>query len=304
MIKNTLYFLLLILTISACKQNKNDNDNDYSTEFEIPDSVIYDGDLEISEQAMTDIVQNVSSPVEMSALIKSLGIPFSKNYLATTDNVDTYNTKFKKAISLGIFGADLGYLNMYNKTSSVINYISAIKKLADGIHVGQFFDFTTLKRLATSNQNLDSLMYISVYSFNQMDRYLRENKRSNLSSLIVTGVWIEGLYLAGQVATESPTPELKEKIGEQKIILSNLMLILKNYEKDPKFKLLITDLKEIQNLYKDVIITYEKGEPKSIEVNGTLMIEQTDKSMVQISDMQMFKIIEKINEIRNKIINL
>ncbi len=302
MIKNTLYFLLLILTISACKQNKNDND--YSTEFEIPDSVIYDGDLEISEQAMTDIVQNVSSPVEMSALIKSLGIPFSKNYLATTDNVDTYNTKFKKAISLGIFGADLGYLNMYNKTSSVINYISAIKKLADGIHVGQFFDFTTLKRLATSNQNLDSLMYISVYSFNQMDRYLRENKRSNLSSLIVTGVWIEGLYLAGQVATESPTPELKEKIGEQKIILSNLMLILKNYEKDPKFKLLITDLKEIQNLYKDVIITYEKGEPKSIEVNGTLMIEQTDKSMVQISDMQMFKIIEKINEIRNKIINL
>jgi len=300
--RNILYFLLLILTFSACKQNKNDND--YSTEFEIPDSIIYGGDLEISEQAMTDIVQNVSSPVEMAALLKSLGVPFSKKYLATTDNVDNYNTKFKKAISLGIFGADLGYLNMYNKTSSVIDYISAIKKLADGIHVGQFFDFTTLKRLATNNQNLDSLMYISVYSFNQMDRYLRENKRSNLSSLIVTGVWIEGLYLAGKVAEEFPTPELKEKIGEQKIILSNLMLILKNYEKDPKFKILIADLEEIQDLYKDVIITYERGEPKSIEIDGTLMIEQTDKSIVQISDMQMFKIIEKTNKIRNKIINL
>ncbi|MEA3318307.1 MAG: hypothetical protein U9R54_10145 [Bacteroidota bacterium] len=300
--KKIIYSLLLLLIFSACKQNKNDND--YSKEFEIPDSVIYKGELEISEQAMNDIIQNISSPVEMAALLKSLGIPFSQDYLATTDNVDNYNTKFKKAISLGIFGADLGYLNMYNKTSSVINYISAIKKLADGIHVGQFFDFTTLKRLATNNQNLDSLMYISVYSFNQMDRYLRENKRSNLSSLIVAGVWIEGLYLAGEVAKEAPTPKLKEKIGEQKIILSNLMLILKNYERDPKFKTLVKDLEEIQNLYKDVVITYERGEPKSIEVNGTLMIEQTDKSIVQISDMQMYKIIDKINEIRNKIINL
>ncbi len=301
MYKRLIYILVLILVFASCKNEKKD---DFSKEFSIPDSVMYDGDLTISDAAMNDIVQNVSSPVEMAALIKSLGVPFSKDYLATTSYIDNYNTSFKKALGLGVFGADLGYLNMYNKTSSVIDYISAIKTLADGIHVGQFFDFTTLKRLATNNQNLDSLMYISVQNFNQMDRYLRENRRSSLSSLIVAGIWIESMYLVGEVARRSPSKELSEKIGEQKIIMSNLMILLKNYEKDPDFKELIKDFEEIQDLYKNVIITYEKGEPEAVEEDGMLVIKQNDKQYIEISDEIMAKIVNKTATVRNKIIQL
>lgn len=301
--KRLIYILLPLLIFAACRSDKQ-KDVDFSKEFEVPDSVIYDGELEISEQAMEDIVQNISSPVEIAALIKAVGVPFSKDYLATTDFVDEYNTSFEKAIGLGIFGADLGYQNMYNKTGGVIDYISAIRTLADGIRVGQFFDFTTLKRLATNNQNLDSLMYISVQNFNQMDRYLRENNRSNLSSLIVAGVWIESIYLLGEVIKEAPNAELSEKIGEQKIILSNLMLLLKNYERDPSIKELIDDLSEIQEIYKDVTITYEKGEPEAIEQDGMLIIVQNDKQYIEISNETLFKIIDKTVEVRNKIIQL
>ena len=303
MSKRLIYILLPLLIFAACRSDKQ-KDVDFSKEFEVPDSVIYDGELEISEQAMEDIVQNISSPVEIAALIKAVGVPFSKDYLATTDFVDDYNTSFEKAIGLGIFGADLGYQNMYNKTGGVIDYISAIRTLADGIRVGQFFDFSTLKRLATNNQNLDSLMYISVQNFNQMDRYLRENNRSNLSSLIVAGVWIESMYLLGEVIKEAPNAELSEKIGEQKIILSNLMLLLRNYERDPTFKKLIDDLAEIQEIYRDVTITYEKGEPEAIEQDGMLMIVQNDKQYIEISNETLFKIIDKTVEVRNKIIQL
>jgi len=303
MSKRLIYILLPLLIFAACRSDKQ-KDIDFSKEFEVPDSVIYDGELEISEQAMEDIVQNISSPVEIAALIKAVGVPFSKDYLATTDFVDDYNTSFEKAIGLGIFGADLGYQNMYNKTGGVIDYISAIRTLADGIRVGQFFDFSTLKRLATNNQNLDSLMYISVQNFNQMDRYLRENNRSNLSSLIVAGVWIESIYLLGEVIKEAPNAELSEKIGEQKIILSNLMLLLKNYERDPTFKKLIDDLAEIQEIYRDVTITYEKGEPEAIEQDGMLIIIQNDKQYIEISNETLFKIIDKTAEIRNNIIQL
>lgn len=301
--KRLIYILLPLLIFAACRSDKQ-KDVDFSKEFEVPDSVIYDGELEISEQAMEDIVQNISSPVEIAALIKAVGVPFSKDYLATTDFVDDYNTSFEKAIGLGIFGADLGYQNMYNKTGGVIDYISAIRTLADGIRVGQFFDFTTLKRLATNNQNLDSLMYISVQNFNQMDRYLRENNRSNLSSLIVAGVWIESIYLLGEVIKEAPNAELSEKIGEQKIILSNLMLLLKNYERDPSIKELIDDLSEIQEIYKDVTITYEKGEPEAIEEDGMLIIIQNDKQYIEISNETLFQIIDKTAKVRNKIIQL
>ena len=303
MSKRLIYIILPILIFAACGSNKQ-KETDFSKEFEVPDSVIYEGELEISEQAMDEIVQNISSPVEIAALIKAVGVPYSNEYLATTDYVDNYNTSFKKALGLGIFGADLGYQNMYNKTGGVIDYISAIKTLADGIRVGQFFDFSTLKRLATNNQNLDSLMYISVQNFNQMDRYLRENKRSNLSSLIVAGVWIESMYLLGEVIKKSPNEELSEKIGEQKIILSNLMILLRNYERDPTFKKLIDQLTEIQDLYRDVTITYEQGEPEMVEEDGMLVIQQNDKQYIEISNETLLKIIDKTVEVRNNIIQL
>ena len=295
--------VLGLLVLGACKSDQQKKG--LSDDFEIPDSVLYKGELEVSEQAMEEIVQNVSSPVEMAALIKSIGVPFSKDYLATTDYADNYNTSFKKALGLGIFGADLGYLNMYNKTGQVIDYIATIKELADGIHVGQFFDFSTLKRLATNNQNLDSLMYISVQNFNQMDRYLRENNRGKLSSLIIAGIWVESMHLLSGVVEKRPgNQELKEKIGEQKIILGNLMLLLNNYNRDEKFQQIIADFEEIADLYEGVKITYEKGEPEAVEEDGMLVIKQTDKQFVEMSDELLYQIIDKVKKMRNDIIEI
>jgi hypothetical protein len=260
--------------------------------------------LEVADETMEEMVENVSSPIEMAALIKSLGVPFSKDYLATTDYVDDYVTSSKQAFALGIFGADMGYLNMYEKTTSVVDYLSAIKTLADQVNVGQFFDFPTLKRLATNSQNIDSLMYISVHSFNQMDKYLRENKRGNLSSLMISGVWVEGLYLGTQVAMTTDSEDLAERIGEQKTVLGQLLLILDNYKGDSFIQDLITDLNLLKEDFKDIEITVEYGEPEAQEVNGELVIIQNEKSIVNISDEQLEAITARTKEIRNKLINL
>jgi hypothetical protein len=182
--------------------------------------------------------------------------------------------------------------------------LQAIKRLADNVNVGQFFDFNTLKRLASNNQNLDSLMYISVHSFNQMDKYLRDNKRGNLSALIITGVWIEGLYLATQVAKERESDQLSERIGEQKLILADLMLVLKNYSADPYFAKLNASLEEMKNQFNDVKITYEMGEPEAVEKDGMLTIVQNEKSVVHISKDQLKVIISTTEKVRNNLISL
>ena len=231
-----IYLLITLAITASCKSGGQEK----NATVEIPDSVLNQG-IEISEEVMQDIVQNISSPVEMAAMIKDLGVPYSIKYISSTNRVGNLTTGFQQSLNLGIYAADLGYLNMYNKTTAVIDYLTAIKTLSDHIKVGQFFDFTTLKRLATNSKNLDSLMYISVHSFNQMDKYLRSDNRSNLSTLMVTGVWIEGLYLATQVAKSSPHPQLAERIGEQKIIMGDLMLILDNYKNDKNFSKLIDE---------------------------------------------------------------
>jgi len=260
--------------------------------------------MEVSGQAMNEIIENISSPVEIAALLKKVGAPFSNKYLASTDKAENFTSANQQALNLGVYGADLGYINMYSKTSNVVSYLRSIKKLSDDVKVGQFFDFTTLKRLASNNQNLDSLMYISVHSFNQMDKYLRDNKRGNLSALIITGVWIEGLYLATQVAAERESEALSERIGEQKLILGDLMLVLKNYNSDPYFAKLNTSLEEMKSEFSEVKITYEMGDPEAVEKDGMLTIVQNEKSVVHITKEQLKSIIAKTAKVRNELINL
>jgi hypothetical protein len=296
MIKKSLYILLIITLVASCKCKNN------KAGFDTSDTASYDGNLPVDPKEIDNMVQNISSPVEMAALIKDMGVPFSRKYLASTDNVDNYNTSYKKAFCLGIYGADLGYLNMYNKTSSVIDYITAIKKLSDGINVGQFFDFNTLKRLATNNTNLDSLMYISVRSFNDMDTYLRKNKRSSLSVLMVTGVWVEGLYLATQVAKDFPTKEISQSIGEQKVIIEQLFIVLKNYNRDAEMVNVIKELETIKKDFESISITTVQGTPKQVEKNGMLTIEQNSTTEVHITNEQLKTIIGHTEQVRNKLL--
>jgi len=297
MIKNFLYLVVVAaLLVTSCRSKSTKTSGG---EFGSNDSSVNESALPLDEKAMSDLVQNISSPVEMAELIRSLGAPYSQKVLAPT-NIDNYNTSNAKAFNLGIFAADLGYLNMYGKTSSVISYITAIKNLADGISVGQFFDFSTLKRLATNNENIDSLKYISQHSFNVMDDYLRKNKRSALSALMVTGVYVEGLYLITQIAKEKSSPKLAESIGGQKPIFEQLLLIIKNYQKDPYFAKLITDLELMKKEFDSVKITITPGEPKSVEKNGRLTIEYPSKSNVEISDDVLKRLINQTEIVRNK----
>jgi hypothetical protein len=292
------YLLIILGLTGACKSGGPGK----NAELEIPDSVLNEG-IEISEEVMQDIVQNISSPVEMAALIKDLGVPYSNKYISSTERVGELTTSYQQALNLGIYAADLGYLNMFNKTSVVIDYLTSIKTLSDKIKVGQFFDFTTLKRLATNSKNLDSLMYISVHSFNQMDKYLHSNNRTNLSTLIITGVWVEGLYQGTQVYKVSPNRQLAERIGEQKLTLEQLVLILDKYQKDKQYTKLLEELNLIKELFKPVVIRYEKGEPEMVENNGMLTIIQHDKSIIDISPEQLASIVTATEQVRNRLIS-
>ena len=294
-------FVVLILqglnSCTTCSRSGKDS-------FVVPDSIrVQDGTLQIKSSIMEEMVDNISSPIEMASLVKSLKIPFSQKYLATTKNVSNYNTSHAKAFNLGIFGCDLGYLNMYGRTSLVLDYISAMLNLANGINVGQFFDFSTMKRLATNNQNVDSLVYISQLSFNRMDKYLQKNNRSNLSILMVSGVWIEGLYLSCQFLRERPDEKrLAESIAEQKVMLAQLMSILEHFSNEPFIANLVAELTNIKTIYDDIVITIERGEPKAVEVDGMLTFIQTETSTPHYTDEQMQAIIAQAEIVRNKLI--
>jgi hypothetical protein len=284
----------------TCRNTSSKNEN-----FIFPEEdVIPSGEAEkLSSEAIAEISKNISSPVEIANLLQMMEVPFSAEYLASFIDANKQVTAFDRALTLGILGADLGYLNMYEKTSSSIDILSSIRKLAEGIRVGQFFDFETIKRLSLNKTNLDSLLYLSIDSYTRIDQYLRDDNRGQLSSLMIIGVWIEAQYLATQVVKQYPDPMLRDRIGEQKIILNDLIMLANPYcNRDPEFGELCKYLQEIREKYRDIRITYTLGDPVSEEKDGGLVITQTETSKVEMTDDQLAEIINVTKSIRDKLI--
>lgn len=258
----------------------------------------------LSEEAIDDISRNISSPVEIANILQRMNVPFSNSFLASSIDASRISTSFDRALKLGILGADLGYLNMYEKTGNSIDLLASIKKLADGINVGQFFDFETLKRLSLNKSNLDSLLYLSLDSYNQIDRFLREKGRGQLSALMITGVWIEGQYLATQVLKHYPDSLLRNRVGEQKVILNDLIMLLAPYcNVGKEYTDLCRLMQELKEKYREIRITYTLGEPQMVEKDGALVVVQTDESRVEMSDEQLEAIIVTSEKIRNRLIS-
>lgn len=301
MVKRIFIFFVAIALVAACNSEGDSGDD----VFDVGgiDTIKTSKQSPVNEE-LNKIIESFTNPVEMANLMKEVGWTFSKKYLAPTSDIKEYDTDFKKSLGLGLLSADLGCLNIYEETGTIVSYITVIKRLADDLQVGQFFDFNTLKKLAVNNDNLDSLMFLSVNSFNRMDDHLRAHGRSNLSALVITGVWIESSYLATQVMRESPNDKVAERIGEQKIIIDDLFLIIKSFSDDPNFATLVEDLTPLKELYDEVKITYEAGETEMIEKDDILLIIQKETSIVTMSDEQLNAIIVTVEEIRNKLISL
>ncbi|TAH25100.1 MAG: hypothetical protein EAZ07_08020 [Cytophagales bacterium] len=290
------FLISTILGIWACSNNKNSNEQIISEAIDTTSQV-----SKISDQAIGDIIRSIPSPIEISMLIKESGGAYDSKILNPTENKENYNTSYKRALNLGMYGTDLGYINIYNKSKDALVYLDAIKTMADELNIGQFYDFNTIKRLASNSNNIDSLLYITTSNFQHINEFLHKEKRSDQSVLLLTGGWLEAVYISCNVAVKTKNKELYEKIGEQKIVLNQLLLLLSNFKSDPSINLLNNQLLELNKIFNQVEISYTYKESSMKEVNGVLVIEDQSESKVIISDEQVNSILNTVKTIRDGI---
>ncbi len=291
MTKNILTAFFLLLIVASCKQcDKKEID---ANKLENIDS-LKDVQLDIPDNTMNDVIRNLSSPAEMAVFLKALSVPYSSQYLKPTLIFDPITDQSKRAIALGLLGADLAYLTVYNNNALAINHLNTMKKIAGDLQVGHFF--------ADYQKENEPLMFVSISIFNQIDSYLREKKRDNISALIITGLWLESIYHATKAINKFPKKDLIDRIGEQKLIVSELLLILRNFKKDLYIEALCKELEEIKTVFEPVKISYTVCEPDTIIQNDSLIIVQSETSNVEVLPEQLKKIVQIINLKRNSIL--
>jgi hypothetical protein len=294
-------YLLLALTIIfwACDSKKGPSKEDYKEDIEQLEA----GVIEISDENIRNIINSIPSPLEISFLIHDAGIQYNKSILNSGKNVSRYNSNDKRALNLGVYGTDLGYTDIYSQSQDGIEYLSAIKELADDLGIGQYVDFETIRKLTETGDNLDSLLLVTSDNFNRINDHFQEQNRSALSVLLLLGGWIESLHLTCQVALQEMNNELiRERIGEQKIILENMMILLDVYTKDNHyFEELMIQMKELESAFKHVDIVYTYAESTSEVIDGVLVIKDNSTTEVKIADDDVTEIARIAEKIRNSI---
>ena len=292
-----------LFTLTSCGDGKPKEDTTGTVEANTGTAETGSDEDILAPGVMNDIIQSIPSPLEVSILIKDLGTDYHKDNLSNPDLVDNYTNNYKKALNLGVYSTDLGYANIYEKNQDALNYLNSVKKLADGLNIGQFFDYTTIKKLTQSNKDLDSLLQLTTQNFEKINTELRKQKREYLSILILTGGWLEANYITSLVYKESNNEDLKEKIGEQKLVLNPILLVLNVYKNKPNFSGFIADLEELKKVYENVEIVEKDGQPKMEVVNGEIVITDTKETVVNISESDVQSINSLVASIRNKIIS-
>lgn len=238
------------------------------------------------------------SPYQVAHLVKNLGIPFNENILNKTENQKQYTTSFKQALNLGIYGTNLSYINIYERTPQSISYLNTIKKLTQELGLIPAFNRTFFEGIERNINSKDSLLVMLSRTYRVADTYLRESDRTEIGALILAGGWIESVYILSRLAKSTSNRELINRLGEQKHPLDNLIEVLTPlYYKSAEYAELIDMFIDLAYEFDGIIYSYSYKEPK-VDVDNKI-IYINSQSRVIISEYHLDIISNKIENIRN-----
>jgi len=242
----------------------------------------------------------IPSPWQVASLIQKNNIPFNELCINSTKNYQRYTTSFKQAVNLGIYGTDLSYLNIHDKTQESLQYLGVIKKLSEQLRITESFNEKIFERIENNIENKDSLIKIISDTYASSDLYLKKNERYDISALVVAGCWVEGLFIMTKIVQEHNDRKIINRIGEQKHPLDNLVeLLTPFYYKSTEFANLLDRLIDLAYEFDGIIYSYTYREPIVDEANRVITIRS--QSRVVMSEYHLKIINKKIEQIRSSL---
>src|ERR1017187_3349586 len=122
--KNLIVILGIVLVFAGCKSS--DSSKEQNPVAPPAKDSVSNLKSSLSDDELNNIIESIPSPIEFSSLIQNSGAKYKEALLNNTENEKKYNSQYSKALNLGIYGADLGYVNMYEKTYSAIDYLNTV----------------------------------------------------------------------------------------------------------------------------------------------------------------------------------
>lgn len=299
-IKRCFIFLVLVIPISLAIESCNSGQKNKD------DAIKKDLLDKSSDTTQSRIVKlnntlfSVPSPYQAAIFISEQNIPYNRGILNDIQT-SSYNSTFFRSANLGVYGADMAYITLYEQSPDAMNYFSVIKGLAEKLELLGAFDKSTIERIENNIGNQDSLLQILGNTYREADGYFKDNDQEHLACLVIAGGWVESMYLLTHLG-ETDNEELIQRVGENKKPLNNLIELLAPYtERSKNYKLLVESLLELASVYENVEINYEYVKSETIPQDKLTKVHT--KVDVGMEKGTLNNIKEKIGEVRAFIVN-
>jgi len=291
-----LLLLLGVLMFTSCKGGKKAPQDNLEVDVKDREAILQD--IRQAER----IFQALPSPLESAMLIKSAGARFEEKLLNPVANVNRYITNKAMALNLGIYTCDLSFASLYEQTQLLIDYMNAAKKMADGLGILKAIEQEDIDRLEENINNSEVIMDIVSQTFMNSNSYLEDNGQPATAAIVLTGGWIEGLYISTQLVdmNDFNGNKLVGRIIDQKLSIDILLNLLKSSEGNPAVDELMVQVRRLKNVFDKIKIDTTPVRPEYDPASKTTVLKSEIKTdMTPAVFMELSTI---VTEIRNSFV--
>ncbi|MGE4290501.1 MAG: hypothetical protein AB7E36_17635 [Salinivirgaceae bacterium] len=213
----------------------------------------------LSEQDFTPELKNIlygfPTPFEVTVMLEKAKAGYIFDLTNPAEQIDKYMTESSKALNLGVYSADLSYAAAYNRSDEIKKLMECTGQLSDDLGILGIYNENILTRIKNNYDQKDSLVNLISGVFNETRSFLSSNNRDKTTLLIVTGGFVETMYLATSLnLLTKDNEQITAIILNQKTNLEKLLQILDAFNAD----------EEMLNLRKALLplITYYNKNPE------------------------------------------
>lgn len=268
--------LLLTLLLASCRSGGKDAKKEADS-LSVPgaNAAVYE-DIKQAEK----IFYTLPSPLESAMLIKSAGALFDDNLLNPIENTRNYNTNKSMALNLGIYTCDLSFASLYDQTQLIIDYMNAAKKMADGLGILDAIDQEDIDKLEENIHNTDVIMDIVSQTFLNSNSYLEDNGQPAVAAIVLTGGWLEGLYISTQLVDikDFNGNKLVGRIIDQKLSVDILIDLLETSKGHPAIDELIAQVAKVKIIFDKITLKTSPIRPEYNQATNVTVLKSEVQS--------------------------
>jgi len=258
-----------------------------------------ENNVENVETNENKIEYSVPTPNELFDIVKLQGGELNIELVNSLDNQEKYIDSKSKALNFGVYSADIGYMSCFDHGIEFLKYTKAIEKLGDDLGISDVFDKELMDRIENNEGDTDTLFLISNQTYYNSYQYLEENEKGTELSLIIGGGYIESLYIVSHLVDKySDDNPIIDRIGDQKLVLENIIDFCMTYMDDQSVNEMMNDLMDLGKVFEDNMSFVESD--SKVENDGDVTV-LTGGGHFEMNEKAFNAIKEKITELRNKI---